>query len=91
MDGAAHRPTGAPAPRGLDETKTRAPAAAALYLAEARRAVDAEFGEGYAAAHPELLAAMIQASAIEAAVNAGRIASRETNEAILKLKPRIFG
>jgi hypothetical protein len=75
----------------LDATKTQAPAAVASYLAEARAAIDATFGEGHAARHPELVAAFLQACAIEAAVNAGRIASRETNETLLKLKPRLFG
>lgn len=75
----------------MDHTKREAPQAVARYLAEARAAVDAEFGEGHAARHPELVAAFLQACAIEAAVNAARIASRETNETLLKLKPRIFG
>ena len=77
--------------RPLDETKARAPAAAAHYFRAAVAAIDAEFGEGYARAHPELVAAMVQAAAIDAAVNAGRIASRETNETLLRLKPRLFG
>ncbi len=77
-------------------------AATAAALRAARTAIDAEFGEGYAAAHPELVAAMLQATAIESAVEAGRAAtdqvlervtrlSRDTNETILKLKPRLFG
>lgn len=64
--------------------------------------IDAVFGEGYARAHPELVASLVQASAIDAAVEAGQTAhaeamelasriSRETNETILKLKPRLFG
>ncbi|MGB0498897.1 MAG: hypothetical protein ACPGID_11205 [Rubricella sp.] len=68
-----------------------AAARAALYLGAARRAVDQAFGEGYAAQNPELVAALIQASAIEHAVAAGKVASRETNETLLKLKPRLFG
>ena len=75
----------------LDHTKTHAPAAVASYLTEAKAQIDAAFGAGHAAAHPELVAAFVQACAIEAAVNAGRIASRETNETLLKLKPRLFG
>jgi len=77
-------------------------AASAAALRAARSAVDAEFGDGYAAAHPQLVAAMLQATAIESAVEAGRAAtdqvldrvtrlSRDTNETILKLKPRLFG
>lgn len=77
-------------------------AATAASLRAARAAVDAEFGNGYAAAHPQLVAAMLQATAIESAVEAGRAAtdqvldrvtrlSRDTNETILKLKPRLFG
>jgi hypothetical protein len=75
----------------LDHTKAQAPAAVARYLTEAKAQIDAAFGAGHAAAHPELVAAFVQACAIEAAVNAGRIASRETNETLLKLKPRLFG
>ncbi|MEL6678733.1 MAG: hypothetical protein AAFQ51_08505 [Pseudomonadota bacterium] len=75
----------------LDTTKSSAPSAAAHYLREAISAIDEEFGEGYAAEHPELIGMLVQASAIESAVNAGRIASRETCETLLKLKPRLFG
>ncbi|MGF1503440.1 MAG: hypothetical protein ACFBSD_16685 [Paracoccaceae bacterium] len=95
-------------------TKTRAESAGALHpstragsqaaahhLAEAVAAVDAIFGEGYAKAHPELVASVVQAAAIGTAVETGRAAhesaletvrrlSRETNETILKLKPRLF-
>jgi hypothetical protein len=76
--------------------------ASALWLRRAAEAVDAAFGEGHAARHPELVAALVQASAIESAVEAGRAAqaetletiqraSRETNATLMKLKPRIFG
>ncbi|MEL6127210.1 MAG: hypothetical protein AAFR57_12575 [Pseudomonadota bacterium] len=78
-------------PTMLDTTKATAPSAAAHYLREAIAAIDEEFGDGYAAAHPELIGMLVQASAIESAVNAGRIASRETCETLLKLKPRLFG
>jgi hypothetical protein len=72
------------------------------YLVAARRAIDAVFGEGHAARHPELVAAFLQASALEHAVASGEAASRDalhllarlsrdTNETLLKLKPRIFG
>lgn len=77
--------------RPSDPTKSEAPSVAAFYLAEARRSIDAVFGEGHAAANQALVASFVQACAIEAAVNAGRIASRETNETILRLKPRLFG
>lgn len=86
----------------LDQTKTAAPDATAHYMNQAIETIDAAFGPGYAREHPDLLAAMIQASAIEAAVEAGREAhgqamvladriGRETCETILKLKPRLFG
>lgn len=78
-------------PPHFDRTKADAAPAVARYLAAAREAIDAEFGTGHAAANPALVAAFLQACALEAAVNAGRIASRETNETILKLKPRLFG
>ncbi|MFN3614722.1 MAG: hypothetical protein ACK4WC_09215 [Rubrimonas sp.] len=90
------------APNRTERERAEAADAAAHWLRAARAAVDAEFGEGYAAANPALLAALVQASAIESAVNSGRHASaeamsliarlsRETNETILKLKPRLFG
>ncbi|PKP66910.1 MAG: hypothetical protein CVT86_02710, partial [Alphaproteobacteria bacterium HGW-Alphaproteobacteria-8] len=67
-----------------------------------RAAIDDAFGAGHAAANPALVAAFLQCCAIEGAAHtarrlhretlefAGRI-SRETNETILKLKPRLFG
>ena len=72
------------------------------HLHDAVAEIDAVFGDGYARAHPELVAALVQASAIDAAVAAGKGAhaeamalasriSRETNETLLKLKPRLFG
>jgi uncharacterized protein involved in propanediol utilization len=78
------------------------PRVVADWLREARAAIDATFGEGHAARHPELVAAFLQAAAIESAAASGRAAtrdalhlaariSRETNETILKLKPRLFG
>lgn len=71
-------------------------------LAAARAQIDALFGPGYAAENPTLVAAFLQAAAIEYAVTAGQAAtaqtldtltnlSRQTNETLLKLKPRIFG
>lgn len=71
-------------------------------LAEAIRAIDDAFGEGYARAHPDLVAALIQSATIEAAVATGygahqealaaaREISAEMAATILKLKPRIFG
>lgn len=77
-------------PARLDDTKLRAPDAAVHYFREAVAAIDDAFGEGYARDHPELVASLVQASAIDAAINAGRLASRETNETLLRLKPRLF-
>ncbi|MEO0680001.1 MAG: hypothetical protein AAF192_06265 [Pseudomonadota bacterium] len=79
-----------------------APAAAGHWMRESAAALDAAFGQGYAAANPAVLAAMIQACAIEAAVDEGRSTrdrildtvgklSRETNATLLKLKPKLFG
>lgn len=59
-------------------------------LRAARAAIDGEFGNGHAAAHPELVVGFLQACAVESAVAAGRLASRETNATILRLKPRLF-
>lgn len=75
---------------------------AARYLADAVQAIDAQFGEGFARDHPELVASLVQTQAIDAAVATGRGAheealtlaekiSRDTCETILKLKPRLFG
>lgn len=61
------------------------------YLAEAHRSIDAEFGAGHAVRHPELVAAFLQACTLEHAIATGRVASRETNETLLRLKPRLFG
>lgn len=74
-----------------DPTKLQAIDASTAYLDAAKRAIDATFGEGHAQQNPELVAAFLQSTAIESAVNAGRIASRETCETLLKLKPRLFG
>jgi len=79
-----------------------AAARARAHLAAAVAAIDAQFGEGHARDHPELVSSFLQAAAIESAVIAGQGASahsldvvqrlaRETNETILKLKPRLFG
>lgn len=86
----------------LHDTKTDAPGAAAHYLRQAIAAIDAELGAGYARANPHLIASMVQASAIECAVNTGREAhgqamdlapriTREVCETMLQLKPRLFG
>lgn len=101
MDGApAPRPAAPPVPE--DAPRARAPEAAAHWLRGAVAAIDAEFGPGYAAANPALVAAMVQACALDAAVRAGqeahaetletvRALSRETNHTLLKLKPKLFG
>lgn len=79
-----------------------AAAAAGGYLRLAVERIDALFGEGYAREHPELVASMVQSMTLEAAVRTGREAheqvlavvqrlSHETNETILKMKPRLFG
>lgn len=83
------------------EQRQRAEDAAAAHLRAAVGAVDAAFGDGYARAHPELVASLVQASALESIVEAGRESSaealatvsrlsRETNETLLRLKPRLF-
>jgi len=74
----------------------------ARHLADAIRAIDDAFGAGYARDNPALVASLVQATAIEAAVGSGRAAhvetltlverlSREMNETLLSLKPRLFG
>lgn len=92
--------TGAP-----DETPRLATAGAEATLGHLRDAVamiDAEFGPGFARAHPDLVASLVQATVLENLHASGREVhaeamalasrvSRETNETLLKLKPRIFG
>ncbi len=86
----------------LSPARADAPRAPAHYLRTAVAEIDAVFGPGYAAQNPQLVASLVQASAIDAAVAAGEAAhaealdaaykiSREMGETILKLKPRLFG
>lgn len=87
-----------------DMTEPESPPAETVagYLREGAAAIDAVFGAGHAAANPALLAQFVQACAIQSAVEAGRSATDrslstvarlagETNDTILKLKPRLFG
>jgi hypothetical protein len=48
---------------GMTALMEQAPATVNEYLREATAAVDEQFGEGYAKAHPELVGAFIQAAA----------------------------
>ncbi len=90
--------------RWTDDEARQADAAAAAggYLRAAVERIDGIFGQGYAREHPELVAGMVQSMTIEAAVASGREAheqvlavvqrvSHETNDTILKMKPRLFG
>lgn len=74
----------------------------AARLSATIRAIDAEFGPGYAKEHPELVASLVQSASIDAAVATGLVAhrealtladriGRETCETLLRLKPRFFG
>ncbi len=74
-----------------NQTKADALATTQHYFTNAVGFIDEAFGEGYAARHPELIAAFLQTSAIEAAIGAGRQSSQEVCETLLKLKPRFFG
>lgn len=76
--------------------------AAARHLGDAINAIDAQFGEGYAAQHPELVASLVQSATIEAAVAKGYGAHQEALglaqsltaqicETLLRLKPKFFG
>ena len=76
--------------------------AAARHLRAAIAAIDAEFGPGYAAQHPDLIAALVQSATIEAAVATGHGAHQEALgmaqsltsqicETLLRLKPKFFG
>jgi hypothetical protein len=84
------------------ELSTAAASTTLGHLRDAVAMIDSEFGTGFARAHPELVASLVQASVLEnlhatgrevhaeAMALASRV-SRETNETLLKLKPRIFG
>ncbi len=83
--------------------KTAIPARhTARHLGDAVTTIDAQFGEGYVANHPVLVAAMVQSATIEAAVAMGRGAHDEALslarsltsqvcETLLRLKPKFFG
>ena len=71
-------------------------------LSSAVTAIDAQFGQGYARDHPDLVASLVQSATIDAAVATGmeahaqalQLASdlgQQGCETLLKLKPRIFG
>ena len=75
---------------------------AARHLRAAVAAIDAEFGAGYAAQHPGLVAALVQSATIETAVATGHGAHKEALglarsltsqvcETLLRLKPKFFG
>ena len=79
-----------------------APPPVSTHLSAAVEAIDAQFGDGYAAKHPELVASLVQAGAIHSATTAALGAHEEalaalhsvsaaTNETLLKLKPKLFG
>jgi len=74
----------------------------ATHLARAVEAIDAQFGDGFARQHPELVASLVQSATIESAVTTGYTAHRqalalgeklggEVCETLLKLKPKFFG
>lgn len=76
--------------------------AAARHLRAAVAAIEDEFGAGYAADHPALVAALVQSATIEAAVATGHDAHQEALglaqsltsqicETLLRLKPKFFG
>ena len=76
--------------------------APARHLAEAVRAIDAQFGDGHAAKNPELVASLVQSATIHAAVAKGYGAHQEAIgaahsltsqicETLLRLKPKFFG
>ncbi|WP_177247257.1 hypothetical protein [Citrobacter freundii] len=50
---------------GMVEKKSAG--SAALWMREAVEAIDKQFGDGYASAHPELVAGFMQAAAIDQA------------------------
>lgn len=57
--------------------------AAGNYLSAAIRDIDAEFGEGYARAHPELVAAFMQTAVMD---YSSGIASESLHEAISQIR-----
>ncbi len=78
----------------------------AQYLKRAIEALDAEFGEGYAAANPALVGSFLQSASIESAILSADTALESTLGTVLPhadksiervcasleyLKPRLFG
>lgn len=91
----------APGTEAPDSAEAQARTAAAGHLAAAVAAVENELGPGQAAANPALVASLVQAAAIHTAIGVAREihtqtletvarVSRDTNETILRLKPRLF-
>ncbi|WP_138933722.1 hypothetical protein [Roseovarius arcticus] len=74
----------------------------ARHLSDAVSAIDAQFGDSYAANHPELVAALVQSATIESAVatvrgahdealSLARSLTSQICETLLRLKPKFFG
>ena len=85
-----------------EDAATEAAERTAAHLRAGIAAIEEAMGEGYARAHPELLAAFLQSASIEAAILEGReiaaTADKTVNRAVERvtasieyLKPRLFG
>lgn len=67
---------------GWETLLRQAPMTAATYLDEAVRCIDARFGEGYSAKHPELVAAFMQVCAQDFGAASLKIGMQEVAEAL---------
>jgi len=89
-----------------EEHEDKAAERTAHYLKRAVEALDAQFGEGYAAANPALVGSFLQSASIESAVLSADTALESTLGTVLPhadksidkvcasleyLKPRLFG
>jgi len=85
-----------------DDTINRAEERSAAHLGAAAAAIDAQFGEGYAAQNPTLVAAFLLSATAETAILSGEATVRKLDERIERstervcgamesLRPRLFG
>lgn len=72
-----------------DTLMRQAPDTADVYLRAAIRNIDSSFGDGYAAKHPELVAAMVRTSGADFNTSAMIVAIQEASSLIADALERI--
>lgn len=70
---------------GFETLMRQAPMTAALYMHEAKKEIDALFGDGYAAENPTLVAGFIQAAATDLLASSVGLSSQKLRDAIAGL------